>query len=83
MALRVCPRTQISIDKKVVTIPTAARDSVAFSVILPIMAASVSERIGSETPAIKAGIANLFMLLNEISVLNRLIHNDERDTHFV
>lgn len=47
------------------------------------MAASVSDRIGSETPAIKAGIANLFMLLNEISVLNRLIHNDERDTHFV
>jgi len=31
MALRDCPKTQISIDKKAVTTPTAANDSVAWT----------------------------------------------------
>ena len=68
IALRVCPRTQISIDKNVVTIPTAASDSVAFISILPTIAASVSDNIGSDTPDIKAGIASLLICLRLISV---------------
>ena len=63
IALRDCPRTHISMDKKVVTIPTAAKDSVALTGICPTIAASVSERIGSEIPAIMAGTASLLMYL--------------------
>ena len=66
IALRDCPKTQISIDKKVVTIPTAAKDSVALMGICPTMAASVSERIGSEIPAMMAGTASLLMCLRLI-----------------
>ena len=68
MALRVWPSTQISIDKNVVTIPTAASDSVAFISIFPTMAASVNDKIGSETPEINAGIASLLICLRLISV---------------
>ena len=57
------PKTQISIDKKDDTIPTAARDSVAFKLICPTMAASVSDKIGSETPAIMAGMATRLICL--------------------
>jgi hypothetical protein len=63
------PKTQISIDKKDDTIPTAARDSVAFKLICPTMAASVIESMGSEIPAIIAGIANLFIWLLESALL--------------
>ena len=73
IALRDCPNTQISMDKKVVTIPTAAKDSVAFIGIWPTIAASVRERIGSEIPAIIAGIASLLMCLRLILVSNRII----------
>ena len=81
MALRVCPRTQINIERKVVTIPTAASDSVALRGILPIIAASVNDRIGSEIPAINAGIANLLICFNEMSVLKRLDHKNRTDVH--
>ena len=73
IALRDCPKTQISIDKKVVTIPTAAKDSVALTGICPTIAASVSERIGSEIPAIMAGTASLLMCLRLIRVSNSFI----------
>lgn len=68
IALLVWPSTQISIDKNVVTMPTAANDSVAFTSILPTMAASVKDNIGSETPEINAGIASLLICLRLISV---------------
>ena len=73
MALRDCPNTQISMDKKAVTTPTAAKDSVAFTEICPTMAASVSERIGSEIPAMMAGTASLLMWLRLIGVSNSTI----------
>lgn len=82
-ALLVCPSTHISIDIKVVTIPTAAKASVAFIEMLPTIAASVSDRIGSETPEIRAGIANLFIFFRLIVVLTKLVHNSGKDVHFV
>ncbi len=83
IALRVCPKTQISIDKNVETIPTAARDSVAFNDMLPIIAASVNDKIGSEIPEIKAGMANRLICFKEILLLTVPIHNNEKDIHFV
>ncbi len=69
IALLVCPRTQISIDKKAVTMPTAAKDSVAFTSILPTIAASVKDRIGSDIPEINAGIASLFICFRLIDAI--------------
>jgi hypothetical protein len=43
------------------TIPTAAKDSTAFIEMLPIIAVSVIDNKGSETPDINAGMASLFM----------------------
>ena len=83
IALRVCPKTQISIDKKVVTIPTAANDSVAFKFILPIIAASVKDNMGSEIPEIRAGMANLLICFSVILVLKGLIRNNEKGICFV
>lgn len=82
MALLVCPNTHISIDKNVVTIPTAARDSVAFIEIFPTTAASVRDKIGSDTPEIKAGMANRLIFFKLISVLKILIHSSRREIHF-
>ena len=73
MALRDCPNTQISMDKKAVTTPTAAKDSVAFTEICPTMAASVRDKIGSEIPAMMAGTASLLMCLRLIGVSNSTI----------
>lgn len=53
----------MSIDKKEETIPTAARETVAFKGICPTMAASVRDKIGSEIPAIMAGIASWLICL--------------------
>lgn len=80
MALRVCPKTQMSIDKNVVTIPTAARDSVALSSILPMIAASVNDNIGSDTPAINAGTASLLICFSVM--LKVPIRNNEKGIHF-
>ena len=63
MALLVCPRTQMSIDKKEPTIPAAAKDSNPSTGIFPTMAVSVMDNIGSAIPAIVAGMARLFMVL--------------------
>ena len=82
IALRVCPNTQISIDKNVVTIPTAAKDSVAFISILPTTAASVNDKIGSDTPEISAGIASLLMFFKLMDVFKRRVRNNETDIHF-
>ena len=76
IALRDCPSTHISMDKKVVTIPTAAKDSVALMGICPTIAASVSDSIGSEIPAMIAGIASLLMYLRLICVSNTFIFRD-------
>ena len=83
MALRVCPKTQISIDINVVTIPTAASDSVELKSILPIIAASVNDKIGSDTPEINAGIASLFIRFNVIDVFKGLARNNEKEIYFV
>lgn len=83
IALLVCPKTQISIDKNVETIPTAAKDVVAFESIFPMIAASVKDKIGSDTPEIKAGIASLLIWFKVIEVLKVLIHNNEKGIHFV
>jgi hypothetical protein len=72
IALLVCPNTQISIDINVDTIPTAAKDSVGFKSTFPIIAASVKDNIGSDTPDINAGIANLFICFKLIFVLKIL-----------
>ena len=58
ITLRVCPKTQINIDIKLPTIPTAPKDIVAFSDILPTTIVSVIDKIGSAIPEISAGIAN-------------------------
>ena len=83
IALLVCPSTQISMDKNVVTIPTAARDVVAFCSILPIIAASVKDKIGSATPDINAGMANLLMFFKVMFVFKIRVHNSEKDVRFV
>ena len=51
------------------TIPTAAKDSVALISTFPTIAVSVNDKIGSDTPAIKAGMASLFMCLKLMLVL--------------
>ena len=61
IALRVCPKTQISIEINAPTIPTAPKDSVAWRSIFPTIAVSVIESIGSDIPEINAGIASLFI----------------------
>lgn len=81
-ALRVCPKTQMSIDIKVVTIPTAANASVGLSFTFPTMAASVKDRIGSETPEISAGMASLLICLRLILLLTGLTHSSKKGTHF-
>lgn len=65
-----------------VTIPTAAKDVVALCSILPIIAASVKDKIGSDTPEINAGIANLLIRCKVIDALTILIRNNEKEIHF-
>lgn len=67
----VCARIQIIVDKKDPTIPTAASDSVPYSERLPTTAASVEDNTGSAIPAMIAGNANCWILLNEMSILSR------------
>ena len=83
IALRVWPNTQINIEIKAPTIPTAANDSVAFKFILPTMAVSVIERIGSDTPEINAGIASLFICFRLMLVFKLWVRNSKKDVRFV
>ena len=78
IALRVWPSTHISIDKKVVTIPTAAKASVALKSTFPTMAASVNDRIGSEIPEISAGIANLLICFRLMEVLIAIVFYNKK-----
>jgi hypothetical protein len=71
IALRVCPRIQISIDRKAPTIPTAPKDSSPLTGMLPTIAVSVMDRIGSAIPAMVAGMANLLMVLRDTTVLKK------------
>ena len=71
MALLLCPKTHISIEIKDPTIPTAPKLSTAFNSILPIIAVSVIDKIGSAIPEINAGIASLLIRLKLISVLKK------------
>lgn len=87
MALRVCPRIQMSMDRKEPTIPAAARDSSPSTGIFPTIAVSVIESKGSAIPAIVAGIARLFMDLKLTVFFKKLvsiksIHSNGRDVHF-
>ena len=66
-----------------VTIPTAAKDSVALTWIFPTMAASVNDKIGSDTPEINAGIASLFICFKLIFMFTILIHSNEKDVYSV
>jgi hypothetical protein len=68
MALRVWPRTQISIDKKEPTIPAAAKDSIPLTGILPTMAVSVMDNSGSAIPAMVAGMARELIVLKRTEV---------------
>ena len=68
IALLVCPKIQISIDKNAPTMPTAAKASTPSTGIFPTIAVSVMERIGSAMPAMVAGIANRLMDLYVTSV---------------
>ena len=70
MALLICPKTQTNIEIKAPTIPTAAKLSVAFTSILPIIAVSVIDNKGSAIPAIKAGMASLLMFLKRNEEFN-------------
>lgn len=69
MELRVCPSTQMSMDKKDPTIPAAAKDSSPSTGILPTMAVSVMDNRGSAMPETVAGTARRFMLLKVTCVL--------------
>ena len=73
----------MSIDIKVVTIPTAANASVGLSLTFPKTAASVNDKMGSETPEMSAGMASLLICLKLILVLKGSIHNNKKETHFV
>lgn len=83
IALLVCPKIQISIDKNVPTIPTAAKDSTGLTLTFPTIAVSVIDKIGSDIPEISAGIANLLMYFKLMVELKALIHSNEMDIHFV
>ena len=69
MELRVWPSTQMSMDKNDPTMPAAAKDSSPSTGMLPTMAVSVMERMGSAMPEMVAGIANWLMLLKFTCVL--------------
>ena len=58
ITLLVCPKTQINIEIKLPTIPTAPNDMVPFTGMLPTIIVSVIDKIGSAIPEIKAGIAS-------------------------
>ena len=62
ITLLVWPKTHISIEIKLPTIPTAPSDIVAFSGILPTIIVSVIDNIGSAIPEIKAGIASFCII---------------------
>ena len=65
IADRVCAKTQTIVIINEPAMPTAAKDSVGFIFKLPTIAVSVIDKRGSAMPAIIAGIANWFILLNE------------------
>ena len=71
IALRVWPKIHISMDKNEPTIPAAAKDSIPSWGMLPTMAVSVMDKIGSAMPAMVAGMARLFMVLKFIRVFNK------------
>ncbi len=61
IAERVCAKIQTIAEINEPAIPTAASDSIGFTLILPIIAVSVIDNKGSAIPEIIAGIANLLM----------------------
>ncbi len=83
IALRVCPKTQISIEIKAPTMPIAAKDSVALISIFPTIAKSVMDRIGSDTPAINAGIARRLIFLRLMIDFTGYIRSSKKDVRFV
>ncbi len=81
ITLLVWPKTHISIEIKLPTIPTAPSDIVAFSGILPTIIVSVIDNIGSAIPEIKAGIASFCMSEILIDFVKLLIHSNKKETH--
>lgn len=66
IADRVWARIQTMAEIKDPAIPTAAKASVGFTLILPTIAVSVIESSGSAMPEMIAGIASLLIWRNEI-----------------
>ena len=65
IAERVCDKIQTIAVIKEPAIPTAASASVGLTFKFPTIAVSVIDKRGSAIPAIIAGTANRFILLNE------------------
>ena len=82
ITLLVCPKTQINIEIKLPTIPTAPNEMVAFSGILPTIIVSVIDKIGSAIPDIKAGIASFCMSEILTDFVKVLIQSNKKETHF-
>ena len=82
ITLLVWPKTHISIEIKLPTIPTAPSDIVAFSGILPTIIVSVIDNIGSAIPEIKAGIASFCMSEILTDFVKLLIHSNKKEIHF-
>ena len=80
ITLLVWPNTQINIEIKLPTIPTAPSEIVAFSGIFPTIIVSVIDKIGSAIPEINAGIASFCISEIFIDFVKLLIHNNKKDT---
>ena len=72
IAVLVWANIQIKAEINDPAIPTAAKDSVALISMFPIIAVSVIDKSGSAIPAIRAGIANLFIRFKLISVFKKV-----------
>ena len=81
ITLLVWPKTHISIEIKLPTIPTAPSDIVAFSGILPTIIVSVIDNIGSAIPEIKAGIASFCISEILTDFVKVLIHSNKKEIH--
>ncbi len=82
ITLLVWPKTHISIEIKLPTIPTAPSDIVAFSGILPTIIVSVIDNIGSAIPEIKAGIASFCMSEILTDFVKLVIRSNKKEIHF-
>ena len=88
MALRVCPNTQISMERKAPTMPAAASDSIPLMGIFPTIAVSVIDSNGSAIPETVAGMARRLIFLKVTAVFDIIktkaqVHSSGRDVRSV